>query len=81
MGTLICTHAVLPKLIANGHGKIINIAGAGEGAMPNFSAYASSKSAIIRFTETVAEEVRRHKIYVNTIAPGGISTRMTKEIP
>jgi 3-oxoacyl-[acyl-carrier protein] reductase len=48
--------------------------------MPNFSAYSSSKSAIIRFTETLAEELKPHNICVNAIAPGSISTKMTEEI-
>jgi 3-oxoacyl-[acyl-carrier protein] reductase len=80
IGNFLCTRTVLPIFIGKKHGKIINIAGAGEGPFANFSAYASSKSAIIRFTETLAKEVRQYSIDVNAIAPGSISTRMTKEI-
>lgn len=80
IGTFLCTRAVLPAFIKKGHGKIINIAGSGEGPLANFSAYASSKSAIIRFTETLAQELKQHGIDVNAIAPGSISTKMTKEI-
>jgi NAD(P)-dependent dehydrogenase (short-subunit alcohol dehydrogenase family) len=80
LGTLTCTSAVLPTMIAKRSGRIINIAGAGEGAFPNFSAYASSKSAIIRLTETLAEEVRQYNVFVNAIAPGSINTKMTEEI-
>jgi 3-oxoacyl-[acyl-carrier protein] reductase len=79
-GTFYCTHSVLPTLMAKKSGKIINIAGSGEGPLPNFSAYAASKSAIIRFTETLAEEIRRYNIDVNAMAPGGILTRMTERI-
>ncbi len=80
IGTFLCTHMVLPILMAKKHGKIINTAGSGERPLPNFSAYASSKSAVIRFTETLAEEVKPYNIDVNAIAPGGISTKMTEEI-
>lgn len=80
IGTFLCSRAVLPILIKKGHGKIVNIAGSGEGPLANFSAYASSKSAIVRFTETLAEEVRQNKIDVNAVAPGGILTKMTEEI-
>lgn len=80
IGTFLCSRAVLAQMVRKEKGKIINIAGAGEGPLPNFSAYASSKSAIIRLTETLAEEVKKHNIDVNAIAPGGIHTRMTEQI-
>ena len=80
IGTFLCTHAVLPVLIRKRKGKIINIAGSGEGALANFSAYSASKSALIRFTETLAGEVRQYGIDVNAIAPGNIVTKMTREI-
>lgn len=80
VGTFLCTRSVLPVLASKGHGKIINIAGAGEGPLANFSSYASSKSAIIRFTEVLAAEVRDTGVYVNAIAPGSIKTKMTEEI-
>ncbi len=80
IGTFMCTRMVLPILMKKKHGKIINTAGSGEKPLPNFSAYASSKSAIIRFTETLAEELKPYNIDVNAIAPGSINTKMTEEI-
>lgn len=80
IGTFLCTQAILPELIKTKSGKIINIAGSGEGPLANFSAYASSKSALLRFTEVLAEEVKGYNIDVNAAAPGGIKTDMTKEI-
>ena len=47
---------------------------------PNFSAYAASKAAVIRLTETIADEVRPFNIQVNAIAPGAINTRMLDEV-
>ncbi len=80
VGTFLCSRAVLPTMIKKKHGKIINISGLGDSPLPNFSAYASSKSAIIRFTAILAEEVKQHGIDVNTLAPGGIRTKMTEDI-
>ena len=80
IGTFLCTRIVLPIFVRNRHGKIINITGSGGTALENFSAYTTSKAAIIRFTETLAEEVKNQGICVNAVAPGGISTKMTEEI-
>jgi 3-oxoacyl-[acyl-carrier protein] reductase len=80
VGTFMCTRAVLGIMARNKHGRIINITGSGDAALENFSAYASSKSAVIRFTEILAAEVKSKGIYVNAVAPGGISTKMTEQI-
>ncbi len=48
--------------------------------MPRISAYAASKAAIVRFAETLAEEVRGSGIDVNCMAPGALNTRMLDEI-
>jgi 3-oxoacyl-[acyl-carrier protein] reductase len=47
---------------------------------PNFTAYASSKAAVVRFVESLAEEVMDHNIQVNAMSPGGAYTSMTDEI-
>ena len=73
--------AVLPQMIEHRSGKIIVLGGGGgANARPNFSAYASSKAAVIRFVETVAEEVRDSNIQINCMGPGGSYTNMTDEI-
>jgi NAD(P)-dependent dehydrogenase (short-subunit alcohol dehydrogenase family) len=79
-GTIHCIMSVLPHMIRQRGGKIINIAGGGEGPFPRFSSYACSKSAIVRLTETLAEELREHHIDVNSIAPGPVNTRLLEEI-
>ena len=48
--------------------------------MPNLSAYAASKAAIIRYAETLAEELRGSGVDVNAIAPGALNTRLLDEI-
>jgi NAD(P)-dependent dehydrogenase (short-subunit alcohol dehydrogenase family) len=81
IGTFLAVRAVLPFMIAQGRGKIINLSGGGStGARPNFSAYAASKAAIVRLTETVAEEVKSCNIQVNAVAPGAINTKMLDDV-
>ena len=77
-GTFLMTQACIPHLQKGG--TIINFVGGGEGAFPNFSAYASSKGAVARFTETVAAELKAKDITVNAIAPGAVNTKMTQDM-
>ncbi|MBI3680620.1 MAG: SDR family oxidoreductase [Acidobacteria bacterium] len=80
-GVMHVCRAVLPYMIEKRRGKIIVMSGGGAmTARPNFSAYAASKAAMVRFVETVAEEVREHNIQINCMAPGGTYTSMTDEI-
>lgn len=80
-GTMLCCKFVLPAMLSKMKGKIINFSGGGA-TFPrvNFSAYASSKAAIVRFTETVAEEVKEFGIDINAISPGSVYTNMLEEI-
>ena len=74
-------HMVLPGMIKRGYGKIINISGGGAcEARPNFSAYSAAKTALVRFTETLAEEVRLFHIDVNAVAPGAHFSGLTKKV-
>jgi 3-oxoacyl-[acyl-carrier protein] reductase len=80
-GSFFCARAVLPFMIRQRRGKIINLSGGGASSpLPNFSAYAASKVAIVRLTETLAEEVKGFDIQVNAIAPGAVNTRLMDEI-
>ena len=78
-GSFAVIQSVLPFMIKAGSGKIINFAGGGDGPFANFSAYSASKAAMIRFTETLAEETREFGIDVNIIAPGAVNTRFLDE--
>jgi len=81
IGAFICTKMVLPIMIERRQGKIINLSGGGAtGPRPRFSAYAASKAALVRFTETLAEEVKEFNIQVNAIAPGALNTRMHDQV-
>jgi NAD(P)-dependent dehydrogenase (short-subunit alcohol dehydrogenase family) len=68
---------VAPRMRARGGGKIINLSGGGAaGPRPGFSAYAASKAALVRFTETLAAELDGSGVDVNAVAPGMLNTRM-----
>ncbi len=73
--------ALLPRMIAQNNGRIINLSGGGAtGSRPHFSAYAVAKTGLVRFTETLAEEVKSYKITVNAIAPGVMNTQILTDI-
>lgn len=81
IGVMHSCRAVLPQMIERRSGKIIILSGGGAAyARPNFSAYAASKTAVVRFAETLADEVRDYNVQVNCLAPGGTYTHMTDEI-
>lgn len=80
-GSILMCRAVLPHFKSARSGKIVQLSGGGAtNPLPMLSAYAVSKAAVIRFIETLAEEVREYQIDVNAIAPGALNTRMLEEI-
>jgi NAD(P)-dependent dehydrogenase (short-subunit alcohol dehydrogenase family) len=80
-GTVLMCRAIMPHLRQQGYGKIVNLSGGGATSpLPRFSSYAASKAAVVRFTETLAEEVREHHIDVNAIAPGPLNTRLLDQV-
>lgn len=75
---MILMRMVLPYMIANGKGKIINLSGGGAtNTRPDFSWYATSKTALVRYAEILADEAREYHIDVNCVAPGNMNTHMT----
>ena len=80
-GSVLMSRVVLPHFKKNRYGKIIQLSGGGATSpLPYLSAYATTKAAIVRFSETLAEEVRDCGIDVNAIAPGALNTGMVDEI-
>ena len=79
-GCFLCSRAVLPGMIARRQGGIVNLSGGG-GVSPRpwFSAYGAAKAGVVRFTETLAEEVAPHGVRVNAVAPGAVPTDMARE--
>jgi 3-oxoacyl-[acyl-carrier protein] reductase len=81
LGSFYLTRAVLPTMLAQGYGKIIHFSGGGAAyARPFFTAYSASKAGLVRFTESLAEELRGSGIDVNTIAPGPVNSRMWEQM-
>jgi NAD(P)-dependent dehydrogenase (short-subunit alcohol dehydrogenase family) len=81
LGSVLLARAVVPHMRARGYGKIVQLSGGGATApMPGLSAYAASKAAVVRFTETLAVELREQSIDVNALAPGALNTRMLDEV-
>lgn len=77
---LLC-QAVLPHMIRAGRGKIINFSGGGATSpLCRFTAYGVSKTAVVRLTETLAEEVKEFNIQVNAIAPGAVDTKLQDSV-
>jgi len=78
-GMFILAKKVIPKMISNGGGSIINIASIlGNVAIPGASAYNSSKGGVIMFTKSIAVEYGKHNIRANGICPGLVETPMTQ---
>ena len=78
-GTFLSCRAAIPHMIERRSGKIINLGGGGaRTAFPYGNAYGTSKAALVRFSETLHEEVKEHGIDVYTISPGLVRTEMTQ---
>jgi 3-oxoacyl-[acyl-carrier protein] reductase len=80
-GVLLPSRAVIPHFKRSGRGKIIVLSGGGAtNPLPNISAYAASKAAVVRLMETLAEELKPFHVDVNAIAPGALATRLVDEV-
>lgn len=78
-GTFLVARAAARRMRAAGGGRIVLFSGGGaSGPFPNYTAYASGKAAVVRFTETIAQELGP-EIEVNCIAPGFVATRLHRE--
>jgi NAD(P)-dependent dehydrogenase (short-subunit alcohol dehydrogenase family) len=81
LGSVLLCRGVLPHFKLHRYGKIVQLSGGGAtNPLPWLSAYAASKAAIIRFAETLAEEVREYNVDVNSIAPGALNTRLLDQV-
>ncbi len=81
LGTYYVTRAVLPQLIEKNGGDIINISSTnGLNGAATSSAYSASKFAVIGFTESLAQEVRRNNIRVSALTPSTVATDLALDL-
>ena len=84
MGTFNCCRAIVPNMIKNNYGRIVNVASvAGKDGNANASAYSAGKAGAIGLTKSLGKELADKNIAVNAVTPAGAKTRildqMTKE--
>ena len=76
-GPFYCCHALVPYLLQNGYGRIVNIASiAGKEGNPNAAHYSASKAGVIALTKSLGKELATLNITVNAVAPAVIATDM-----
>jgi 3-oxoacyl-[acyl-carrier protein] reductase len=81
-GTFYTNRAVVPHMVAQGYGRIVNIASiAGKEGNPNASAYSASKAAVIGFTKSLAKELAKTGVTVNSVTPAAVRTPIFDQIP
>ncbi|MFZ2175426.1 MAG: 3-oxoacyl-ACP reductase FabG [Rhodococcus sp. (in: high G+C Gram-positive bacteria)] len=79
-GTFDCCQAVLPEMVEEGWGRIINISSSSvHSGSPGLAGYVSAKSGVVGLTKVLALEFAKHGVTVNTIPPGFIDTPMLRE--
>jgi 3-oxoacyl-[acyl-carrier protein] reductase len=79
-GMLFTTRAVLPEMLRQKKGVIINISsGAGKHGSPGVATYSATKFAVVGFTESLAEELKETEIAVYAICPGNVATDMQEK--
>ena len=78
--TLLCCRAVIPQMVRQGRGTIVNVASRdGLQGSAGYSAYSASKSAVLRLTESMAAELKTSNINVNCVMPGTIDTPQNRK--
>jgi 3-oxoacyl-[acyl-carrier protein] reductase len=81
-GTFFTNRAVVPHMMAQNYGRIVNIASiAGKEGNPNASAYSASKAAVIGFTKSLSKELAKTNITVNSVTPAAVRTPIFDQIP
>ena len=74
-GTFFTNRAVVPHMVAQNYGRIVNIASiAGKEGNPNASAYSASKAGVIGFTKSLAKELAKTNVTVNSVTPAAVRT-------
>jgi 3-oxoacyl-[acyl-carrier protein] reductase len=80
-GPFICSHTVVPGMIAQGYGRIVNIASiAGKEGNPNAAHYSASKAGLIALTKSLGKELAGYDIAVNAVTPAAAKTAIFDQI-
>ena len=80
-GVFNCCRTAIPHLIANGYGRIVNVASvAGKEGNPNGSAYAAAKGGVIAYTKSISKELAQSGVLVNCVAPTMAETDLLKQM-
>ena len=80
-GTFHCCKAIVPYMIKNNYGRIVNIASvSGKDGNANASAYSSSKAGVLGLTKSLGKELAKYNIAVNAITPAGAKTRILNQM-
>ena len=81
MGTFYCCKSIVPNMIKNNYGRIVNVASvAGKDGNANASAYSSAKAGIIGFTKSLGKELADKNIAVNAVTPSSANTRILNQM-
>jgi 2-dehydro-3-deoxy-L-rhamnonate dehydrogenase (NAD+) len=81
-GVFYCCRAVVPQMLANGYGRIVNVASvAGKEGNPNASAYSASKAGVIGFTKSLGKELAGKGIIVNALTPATFESPILSQLP
>ena len=81
-GVYLCSRAVIPIMIAQKYGRIVNLASiAGKNGSPYFAPYSTSKAAVIGLTKSMGKDLAKDGVIVNCIAPTAVGTDMVKAFP
>jgi NAD(P)-dependent dehydrogenase (short-subunit alcohol dehydrogenase family) len=81
MGTFNCCKCIVPYMIKNDYGRIVNVASvAGKDGNANASAYSSAKAGVIGLTKSLGKELANKNIAVNAITPAGAKTRILNQM-
>lgn len=81
-GVFFCCREVVPLMLANGYGRIVNIASvAGKEGNPNASAYSASKAGMIGLTKSLGKELATSNVVVNCLTPATFESPILRQLP
>ncbi|WP_294334273.1 SDR family NAD(P)-dependent oxidoreductase [uncultured Sphingomonas sp.] len=81
-GLFYCCRAVVPHLLANGYGRIVNVSSvAGKEGNPNASAYSASKAGVIGFTKSLGKELAGKGVIANALTPATFESPILAQLP